>query len=307
MNTQLTKRDLQAIEAQLDMELGERPTLHSLESQGIRDSATTKAIKFIADTGSIITLMIAEFIQSFAVLIIGVVFAVLEYQRVYAGSQALGQMDDKAALIAFAVVVANVVHPIYSLREHRNNANISITKQTARGMLSAFWGRIIGKPTTKTAEWSHNPVLHIGAMAITWTTILLATYDLIAPLLTSIIEGTSSKPGLIMAMELLAGLGLSVAGVFFLQSASHEIGVRTLTDKRQDVASILAEQQNAYDQRAIELRDRITRQRMQGKIEDAHRKDSNVSPELFAPVTVQLTKQGTNGNGHHNGATKDGM
>jgi hypothetical protein len=67
--------------------------------------------------------------------------------------------------------------------------------------------------------------------------VFLAVYDLVAPILTAILEGTASEPGLILAVKLLMGFGLSLAGVLFLQAAAHEIGVRTLTDQPERLAT----------------------------------------------------------------------
>lgn len=238
--------------------LGPAPTLDQLKQEGHSDNRIlTGVLDFIAGTGRVITLLIAEAIQSGAALIIGVVFAVLEYWRVYHGAEALGQPHDQAVLIAVAVVVANVVHPIYRLRELRGKPYHETTRITGRGAVMAFWDRLTGAPVVERRDWSHNPVLDIAAIVITLTTIFLAVYDLIAPILTAIIEGTASKPGLILAIELIMGLGLSLAGVFFLQAAAHEIGVRVITDQPVRLADELDRRKADYMQQRQAIAERV--------------------------------------------------
>lgn len=351
--TRLTKSDIAAIEARYQAELtalpapptldemtraelyavGAAPTLESLRQQGYSDNrALTGLLDVIAGAGRVITLLIAETIQSGAALIIGVVFAVLEYWRVFHGAQALGQADQQAALIAVAVVVANVVHPIYRLRQLRGKPYHETRRMTGRGLLAATWARMTGAPVVERRSWDHNPVLDLGALIITLTTVFLAVYDLIAPLLTSIIQQTATKPGLILAVELVMGLGLSLAGVLFLQAAAHEIGVRVITEQPVRVGDILGERRAHWDtaraaavERArtehqrqqaehaaaiLALRQRITDEYAAGKVADEARKrgenvpfgNTHHAPE--EPVSMRMNApangHGGNGSGHKN-------
>ena len=155
MQTQLTKSDLQRIEYEAQQLVGPPPTLESLVAEGHRESAwQIGALRWIADTGRVVTLLTAEAIQAGAALAIGGVFAVLEYQRVLHGALALGQPADQAALIAFAVVTANVVHPIYSLRAIRGQDRLQITRPTLRGFLGSFWRRLMGRPQTDQVDFT---------------------------------------------------------------------------------------------------------------------------------------------------------
>lgn len=308
--TRLTKTDLAAIEARVKAEvaaLGTAPTLESLEAEGYRENKTLNAIlDAISGSGRVITLLIAEAIQSGAALIIAVVFAVLEYWRVWSGAGALGQSIEQANLIAFAVVTANVIHPIYSLRHMRGVQHRTITRQTGRGAVMAFWRRLTGRPTSEAIDWTYNPTLDLAAMMITWTTVILAVYDLVVPILTSIIEGTSTKPGLILVIELLMGLGLSLAGVFFLQSAAHEIGVRTLTDQPARLSDVLEQRRAAYDAQLAGMRERLTAEHMQGKIADTERAskakpDGKVTADFLATQTAPRVAAVNGSNGNHSG------
>lgn len=231
----LNKGDLAAITAEVAARVGERPTAEQFENRG---DCLQWWLDTINGVGRVLTLLTAEIVQALAALIIAVVFAALEYERVLHGAKALGQQPGQAALIAFAVVTANIVHPIYALREMRGKEHVTVTIGTARGAVVAFRKRIFGQPVTRSLDAYHNPTLHIAAAVITWSTVLLAVYDILGPLLNEVFTGKLTRPVPIAIVELIAGLGLSIAGVFFLQSAAHEIGVRTITD-----APVSADQQ----------------------------------------------------------------
>lgn len=337
--TRLTKTDLETIEARVQAEaaavaaapdyehyltqemraVGPMPTIDRLKAEGHTEQRwLISLLDFIGGAGRVLTLLIAETIQSGAALIIGVVFAVLEYWRVFHGAEALGQVADQASLIAFAVVVANVVHPIYRLRAMQGTEYHEAVQWTLRGAAAAVWHRITGRPQTEQRAWNHNPVLDIAAVVITLTTVFLAVYDLIAPLLTSILTGTADQPMLILVMQLVMGLGLSLAGVFFLQAAAHEIGVRTLTDQPVRLADIADKRkagwqvsyadaqhraqeahqqaQEAHQQALVEIRERITREHMAGKIADQQRRAAlRASDENFTPAAVPVSRNGSNG------------
>lgn len=247
------KRELQAV--------GPAPTLEKLQDQGYSESTwLLNTLDLITSTGRVITLFLAEAIQSLAALIIAVVFAILEFWRVHNGALALGQPESQAALIAIAVVTANVIHPIYALRELRGQTNFTVHKPTLRGYLGDAWHRIAGQHTTETKDLYFNPTLHLAASTITVSTIILAVYDILGPLLTGIFTNSLSKPAPIAVMELVMGLGLSVAGVFFLQAATHEIGVRILTDQPARLSTLL-EQRTADHNAAIAAARETARQR----------------------------------------------
>lgn len=271
--TRLTKTDLTAIEHEVHLLAGPPPTLESMKAEGHTEIGWLLwVLAFIAGIGRVMTLLIAELIQAGAALAICAVFAVLEYWRVVHGAQALGQSSDQAALIAFAVVTANIVHPIYALRQLRGQTHLTIVKPTARGFLAAFWRRLVGKPAVESADLYHNPTLHVAAAVITWSTVVLAVYDILGPLLTDLATGSFSRPLLIMSMELLMGLGLSIAGVFFLQSAAHEIGVRTLTDQPERLADVLAQRRAEHELHVEQLREQVRARYIAGKLADQERK-----------------------------------
>lgn len=311
--TRLTKSERNQIEVELALIAPPEPTLEAVSREVNESKWLSSAIDAISGMGRVLTLMVAEAIQSLAALIIAVLFAILEYQRVQHGSIALGQSDSSAALIAIAIVAANVIHPIYALRALRGQDQLLITQMTGRGYLEAFWNRLTAKPITQPVDLYHNPTLHLAASLITWTTVVLAVYDILGPLLNELFGAGLTRPLPIAIMELLMGLGLSIAGVFFLQSASHEIGVRTLTDQPRRVVDVLAERRTAHQAEIAALRDELTQRMMAAKIADKARaaqgaapaveiKAVEVKPERPLAVADHRTMQPvvtTNGNGKH--------
>ncbi len=273
--TRITNRDAEMIEKRIAREvkaLGDPPTLESLRAMGYSE---THWLNFILDGiqafGRILTLMVAEAIQSGAALILLFVFGQLEFWRVYHGAMALGQAHQQAALIALAVVVANVVHPIFSLRAVRGQEQYQVTSLTLRGWIEIAGRRLFGKPQVKSVPWSHNPTLKLSALVLTWVTLALAVYDLISPLISSIATGTTTKPNIILVAELLMGLGLSFSGVFFLQSTAHDIGARIMQDQPSRLSDVLTDKCDERERREEAIRQRVTDEYMEGKIADATR------------------------------------
>lgn len=292
----LTKADLQAIEHEARLLAGEEPTLAQLRAEGLSEArALNGALDWIGSAGRVITLLVAELIQAAAALVIAGVFGVLEYYRVTHGALALGQNAEQAALIAFAVVTANVVHPIYSLRALRGQERLEIVEMTGRGLVATFWRRLTGRPQTRQVDLYHNPTLHAAAAVITWSTVVLAVYDILGPLLTELFTGQLSRPLPIAGMELLMGLGLSIAGVFFLQSASHEIGVRILTDQPVRLADVLARRRAEHQAHLETVRETVRERYMAAKL--AERQRAQERDERAENPTV-ATRTGLSRNGH---------
>lgn len=275
----LTKPDHQAIEYEVSIRAGAEPTLESLAAEGHRENRLMNtALDWIAGAGRVVTLLVAEAIQAGAALMIGTVFAVLEYWRVYHGASALGQDETQAALIAFAVVTANVVHPIYALRQLRGRNQLEITRMTGRGLVTVWLRRVFGRSSRESVDLYYNPTLQVAATVITWSTIILAVYDILGPLLTEVAAGALTRPLIIMLMELLVGLGLSVAGVFFLQSAAHEIGVRTLSDQPKRLTDLLEQRRAEYSGRVDEIRQEVRERYMTAKAAEQGRKTGEKVP-----------------------------
>jgi hypothetical protein len=278
----LNKTDLEAIERETRMIAPPAPTLESLAREGYRETRVLNAVLDVTSSaGRVVTLFVAEVIQAGAALIIAVVFAILEFFRVQHGAAALGQDAGQAALIAFAVVTANVVHPIYALRQLRGQSQLQIQRMTFRGWLANNWRRIVGKPRIESVDLYYNPTLHLAAAVITWSTVVLAVYDILSPLLTQIFTGNIQRPIPIMAMELLMGLGLSIAGVFFLQSAAHELGVRTLTDQPVRLVDVLQQRRAVHDEQIAAIRADVRARYVQAKIDERAKDKPTPAPVPF--------------------------
>lgn len=304
--TRLSLVEMQRIEELADLEISKLPTLDDT----IGTSWRTQMLGAIASLGAVLTLGLTEAVRSFGAPVLALLFGLLEFTRVQAGSEALGIEAGKATLVAIGVVSANVILPIYVLRAHSKQAKLYITRQTARGMLSNMANRLFGKPIQLEVDTSHNSTLHFSATIITCTTVLLAVYDVLSPLLTELFgtkailsvlpATTSATPPIILLIELLAGLGLSVGGVLALQSISHEIALRSLDFDTRTPVEIQAEA-HAHRQAEIQaIREKSKHDFIVGKLADEARKKADkrgiVGSEPI--VTTPYAKEYTNGNGH---------
>jgi hypothetical protein len=302
-NIRLSKSDLAAIEYETSLVVGQATTLESLAAEGYSENENLRQVlDWIANAGRIGILFIAEFIQAIGALVIAVTFALLEFWRVRHGAQALGQDDSQSMLIAFAVVTANVVHPIYSLRQLRGQAAFQIVRMTGRGYLECLWKRVTGRPIIEAVALYRNPTLHIAAAVITWSTNVLAIYDILGPLFTQLFTGKMERPLPIAVMELVMGLGLSVAGVFFLQSAAHEIGVRTLTDQPMRLTERLEQRRTEYGQQVIQVRESVRERHIAAKLSaEAQKRGTGINPS----EAVHAAKVIASVNGHSSAMASD--
>lgn len=268
--TRLNSSDLRAIEAQVEAEIAALPPLEDV----VKVPWRTKALGTIASAGAIITLAIVEFIKSFGAIVIACLFAGLEYSRVQAGASALGLEYGKSTLIALAIVCANVIHPIYTLRAHTKAHDLFVTRHTVRGVFTNIYNRIFAPSSRRKVDTTHNPTLSASAFIITATTIVLAVYDVLSPLITQLATGQATKPTIILISEFVMGLGLSVGGVLMLQAIAHEIGLQSLSFDTRTPDEIRAE---AHAERLAEIariRERVRLAYMQAKIQDEQRKKS---------------------------------
>lgn len=180
----------------------------------------------IRSSGDSFVLFVGVLTSAYAPVIIALGASILEWYRVFHGSLALGVSSGQAQLIAFFVVTANFVIPIYQLRQIAELGYIQLRSWTLRGAIGRFLNRIFDVEKVEKKDLYHNPSLTLAANVITITTILLAIYDLLNPILLQLVLGEYSEPIEILLVKFAIGLGLSFAGVYFLKSASHEIGVK---------------------------------------------------------------------------------
>lgn len=298
INIKLTKSDLNAIEAETLLLAGAEPTIENLKESGLTENTgLIRLLDVIADIGRLITLLIAQIVQSVGAVLIALVFGILEYERVRHGAKALGQSDEGAVLIALAVVSANFILPIYALRALVGQRDVMVNRATLRGWGESFWNRLVGKPSQHAVNAYHNPTLHVAGMVITWATILLALYDVLSPLITQmslgvvmreLADGTEvAHPPLLILTEFVAGVGLSIGGVFFLQSASHEIGVSTITNQPKRLSDVLEVKQSEWQARRDEIRNDVRTRYMTAKANEVAKAKNN-------PLSDTTTAYGKN-------------
>ncbi|MCA0453424.1 MAG: hypothetical protein LCI00_05575 [Chloroflexi bacterium] len=310
--TRLTATELKAVETQVELEvdqlLGTPPTLESLKAVGYEEEKwLINMLRFIRGAGRASKLVITQILETAAAPIIAILFGLLEFQRVQHGAQALGQSADSAQLVALAVVSANIIHPIYALGTLRGQTSYAVSSPTLRGYLSAFGRRLWGKPTLREVDWQYNPTLHMAAQIITWTTILLAVYDLLEPLITAVVTGHTTKPAVVLVIEFTMGLGLSLAGVLFVQSAAHNLGMVMLSEDPKRLTDLLTEKMNEYDQEKIAIYERVYAANMEAKIADKERqKADKTASEGIEANTFPLSSIGEHKttfpvNGNNNG------
>lgn len=244
--------------------LGDEPTIESLKKQGLlQDNFVRWMLDTIGGLSRIVTLLVAEIAQSIGALIIALAFSILEYERVHAGAVALGQSDEKAATIALAVVAANLIVPIYILRTERGSQTKELVKSTLKSRAMGLYEWIVGDAHKTSVQWSYNPALKSAKTIITITTLFLACYDLVGDVLIDLSNNDFTRtmngaevtvPLGIILVELFMGIGLSVAGVLFLQAAAHEVGVRLLTERPVADSLILQRERNTYKTSAEQIR-----------------------------------------------------
>ena len=100
--------------------------------------------------------------------------------------------------------------------------------------------------------------------------------------------GTLTRPAPIALLELVMGLGLSVSGVFFLQSAAHEVGVRTLTDQPARLLDLLEERLATHSQHLDQVRTDVRERYIDAKLADQAR------AEILPAVNPTMARNGQN-------------
>ena len=273
--TRLTKSELDALEYEAAQEIAARLGTEPRGTWGQRALAGTMTL--IAGAGRALTLLAAELIQAAAALVLLVVFAGLENERIWAGALALGQRGDQAQLIALALVTANIVLPIYRLRNVRGAGNLTRRYHTVRGAVAAIGRRLFMLPYDNSVDLHDNPTLNLAESAVTWGTLAFALFAVLGPIFEQYgsavwhqaLARMIAESDLTQALQISAGFLLSIGGVFMLQSIAHEIGVRTVRE-----ASGIAGQRAAYRQQAAAIRENTRERIMRAKLADKARRDA---------------------------------
>jgi len=306
--TRLTKTDLQSIQMRLDVEAETipKPTMDSLIEQGYSDNRHLNGVlDFVAGAGYGITLFVGEFAQAFSAIALMLFFILLEAERIHTGSMSLGLTSDKATLLAVAFTSANVILPIYRLRNVSDESHITETIWTVRGILEAFYRRLVSKPTIVERDIHHNGTLKLMEYAVTFATLFLAIYAVLGQQLARYADlvwwealgAILSQSNINEFLQFVAGVLISVGSLFGVRTIAHEVGVRTTT-KPQRLTDVLQKQLQDYDQTISDLRDRITQEHMQAKLADASRRKQEKDRVSADPLALTATgiRQSVNGN-----------
>ena len=285
MKTRLTRADYRQIEfianAEVEARLGPPPTRETLDQAGyLGQRMLGQALDFIAGAGTVLTMLAAEVITAVAALALMVVFAALEAERIYSGALALGQTPDQARLIAVALVTGNAITPIYAQRNLRGQQSITRTRSTVRGWLEAFWRRVTAQPEVYQADVHDNPTLRVAKAALLWATIGFALLAVLGPMVArraamvwyAALVDLVAASDLAEFVQLVAGLLLAFGGVFFLQSAAHEVGVRVVTDRPASIRAVLEAKQREYAEAATAIRRQVAEEYAAAKLADEARR-----------------------------------
>lgn len=228
----------QLVQLELDQIYGPEPVLADYQ----------KRVSQLERAGLFVTRLAAELIQAFGAVALVVVFALLEQSRIFNSTLAMGQAPAAARLIAVALVAGNVIHPVYSLRQHRGAGYLERQRRTLADVVRWLRWKISGEGTTEQLSADYNPTLDLAAFALTAATLLLSFYDILLPFVSGSwgdMLAQVARPG--SAFQLIGGALVSVGAVFFLQSAAHEIGVRLVhgSEAERQYQHALAERQRA--------------------------------------------------------------
>lgn len=281
--TRLTKADLESIEREVEQLAGSVPTADDLVAEGMTESTwLNAALDIIEGAGRVLTLAIVELVAAFGAPVLAFLLVLLESDRVYHGVLSLGQHADQALLVAVVLTAMNAVLPIYHLRNVTGSDLLTRSRWTVRGYLESFWRRLTARPQAYDVDVYSNPALAIAESTITWATLFLAFYAVMGPMLEQY-ESTvwylalwalGTESSITEILGLLAGLLLSVGGVFGVQSISHELACRRLTDKPKRLVDTLSERRADHARRVDQVREDVRQRYMAAKLADQERKET---------------------------------
>lgn len=301
--TRLNKTDLRAIEARTEAEaqarLGSEPSIANLKGldMSMGQRILSVVLDFIEGVGGAAVSIVAETLQSFAPIILMCFFIWLETDRLHAGAISLGQTNRQATIIAWGLMVANAVTPLYELRGHRGKKYIARKRQTLRGLLVIFGRRLFARPDEYRQNVSDNPSLRIAKSAILWSTIFFAAYSVLGEVFAmhaalpwyEAIGQLFIASNLNLFLQLLAGLLLSVGTIFFLQSVSFEFGLRAIRERPQSLSKVVKREREAYRKALADIRSEVTLQHTTGKLADQERKAAMGANPTPAPTAQRQT------------------
>jgi hypothetical protein len=304
--TRLTDKERDRVKREwrerIERELGPEPTLEDAAAL-IPNVELAHKRSDIHQRGATRTAILAERLQAngaWALLIVG---SLIEAERVFTGSRTLEQSIPASIGLAIFFVLANVVHPIYSLRQHRGQGYTEVRRQTLAGMFENVWFWLTKPPVTERRDLNYNPALDRAAKLITRAVILAAWIALLAPIFKTHGQSWASMAALagnpFLLIKVVAGVAFSIAGVFLLQAVAHEVGVRTLDDISATPEELLTKLREERRQAEQAIYDRIHAEHLERKeaaLAERRQRQSEWQ-DLEAVAGIHLGRDGQNHDG----------
>jgi hypothetical protein len=250
------------------LELGPEPTLEDAAIL-IPNVELARKRSDIHQRGATRTAILAERLQANGAWVLLIVGSLIEAERVFTGARTLEQSIPASVGLAIFFVLANVVHPIYSLRQHRGQGYTEVRRQTLAGLFEHVWFWLTKPPMTERRDLNYNPALDRAAKLITRAVIFAALIALLAPIFKSHGQSWTSMATLLdnpfLLIKVVTGIVFSLAGVLLLQAVAHEVGVRTLDDMSVTPEELLAKLRDERRQKEEAIYDRILDEHLERK------------------------------------------
>jgi hypothetical protein len=286
----------------VDLELGPEPTIQDAAVL-IPNVELARRRSDIHQRGATRTAILAERLQANGAWVLLIVGSLIEAERVFTGSRTLEQSIPASVGLAIFFVLANVVHPIYSLRQHRGQGYTEVLRQTLAGLFEHVWFWLTKPPMTERRDLNYNPALDRAAKLITRAVIFAALIALLAPVFKSHGQSWAGMATLLdnpfLLIKAVTGITFSVAGVLLLQAVAHEVGVRTLDDMSVTPEELLAKLREERRQAEQEIYDRILAEHLERKQASLAERRQRL-PELLEMDTLADEIRARNGG--NNGA-----
>jgi hypothetical protein len=270
--TRLTDKERESVKQEwherIALELGPEPTLEDTAAL-IPNVELARKRSDIHQRGATRTAILAERLQANGAWVLLIVGSLIEAERVFTGARTLEQSIPASFGLAIFFVLANVVHPIYSLRQHRGQGYTEVRRQTLAGLFEQVWFWLTKPPVTERRDLNYNPALDRAAKLITRAVILAACIALLGPVFQSHGQSWASMATLFdnpfLLIKVVTGIAFSLAGVLLLQAVAHEVGVRTLDDMSVTPEELLAKLREERRQAEQEIYDRILHEHLERK------------------------------------------
>ena len=250
------------------LELGPEPTLEDAAVL-IPNVELARKRNDIHQRGATRTAILAERLQANGAWVLLFVGSLIEAERVYTGARTLEQSILASFGLAIFFVLANVVHPIYTLRQHRGQGYAEVRRQTLAGLFEQVWFWLTKSPVTECRDLNYNPALDRAAMLITRAVIFAALIALLAPIFKSHGQSWTSMATLLdnpfLLIKAVIGIVFSPAGVLLLQAVAHEVGVRTPDDMSVTPEELFAKLREERRQKEEAIYDRILDEHLERK------------------------------------------